>query len=126
MRLFLLLGSCLLPSLFSGGAKSLDEPVDPGKAAEVLNTSLDAWKQGEHFGALEQRQPPIYFNEREWEGGKKLLKYEPEKVTLVGRQGRCSVKLTLQDGTGKVTERVIGYQIDTIPNIVITREALGP
>jgi len=109
-----------------GCNKSLDEPVDPGKAAEVLNTSLDAWKQGEHFGALEQRQPPIYFNEREWEGGKKLLKYEPEKVTLVGRQGRCSVKLTLQDGTGKVTERVIGYQIDTTPNIVITREALGP
>jgi hypothetical protein len=126
MRLFPLLVGCLVAGLFLGCGKGLDEPVDPGKAAEVLNTSLDAWQQGERFGTLEQRQPPIYFNEREWEGGKKLLKYEPKEVTLVGRQGRCSVKLTLQDGAGKVTERVIGYQIDTTPNIVITREALGP
>ena len=55
-----------------------------------------------------------------------MLNYEAGPVTLTGRQGRCSVKLTLQDGAGKVTERVIGYQIDTTPNVVITREALGP
>jgi hypothetical protein len=35
------------------------------------------------------------------------------------------VKLTLQDAAGKVAERTIGYQIDTTPQMVITREALG-
>ena len=100
--------------------------MDPGKAGEVMTTALEAWKQGDAYGALEKRQPPIYFNEREWEAGKKLLKYEVGPVALSGRQGRCSVKVILQDSAGKVTERAIGYQIDTTPNAVITREALGP
>ncbi|MCI0702356.1 MAG: hypothetical protein L0241_14835 [Planctomycetia bacterium] len=117
--------SCGL-SLAFGCSKPLDEPVDPAKAAEVLNAAFGAWKQGESYGELERRQPPIYFNEPEWESGKKLLKYELGPVTLSGRQGRCSVKLTLQDSAEKVTERTIGYQIDTTPNMVITREALGP
>jgi hypothetical protein len=117
---------CCLVALLPGCGKKLEEPVDPGRATEVLTTAFDAWKQGESYGALKQRQPPIYFTEPEWESGKKLLKYEPGPVTLTGRQGRCSVKLTLQDGTGKVTDRTIGYQVDTHPNMVITREALGP
>ena len=120
----LLLFACCLSAL--GCSKNLDEAVDPGKASEVMTLAFDAWKQGEAYGGLEQRQPPIYFNEREWEAGKKLLKYEVGPVTLSGRQGRCSVKVMLQDSAGKVSERSIGYQIDTAPNLVITREALGP
>lgn len=124
MRLSLLLFACCLPLM--GCGKTLEESVDPSKAGEVMTTALDSWKQGESYGGLEQRQPPIYFNEREWEAGKRLLKYEVGPVTLSGRQGRCSVKVTLQDSAFKVTERTIGYQIDTTPNAVITREALGP
>jgi len=116
---------CALGALLAGCGKKLDEPVDPGRASEVLTAAFDAWKQGESYGALKQRQPPIYFSEPEWESGKKLLKYEAGPVTLMGRQGRCSVKVTLQDGKGKVSERVIGYLIDTTPQLVITREALG-
>lgn len=126
MKTSRLLALCALAALVVGCEKKLDEPVDPGKAAEVLNTAFDAWKQGAAHGELAQRQPPIYFKEPEWEAGKKLLNYEVGPVTLAGRQGRCSVKLTLQDGAGKVTERTIGYQVDTHPNKVITREALGP
>src|SRR5438874_679064 len=117
---------CCLFVLLLGCAKTLDKPVDTGKAAEVLATAFDAWKQGEKHGELARRRPPIYFNEPEWDAGKKLLAYEAGPVTLTGRQGRCSVKLKPQDGAGKVTERVIGYQIDVTPNRVITREALGP
>jgi hypothetical protein len=127
MRTAGLLPCCALIVLLSGcGKQPLDEPVDPAKATEVLNTAFGAWKQGEKYGALAQRQPPLYFNEPEWEAGKKLLNYELGPVTLSGRQGRCSVKLTLQDSAGKVTERTIGYQIDTTPQTVIVREALGP
>lgn len=126
MRTFGVLLFCGLGALLAGCGKSLDAPVDPGQATEVVNTAFDAWKQGAGYGELAQRQPPIYFKEPEWEAGKKLLKYEIGPVTLTGRQGRCSVKMTLQDGAGKVTERTIGYQVDTTPNMVITREALGP
>jgi hypothetical protein len=121
----LLMCGCLF-ALQLGCSKSLEKPVDPGEAAELVNTAFGAWKQGEAYDSLKQRQPPIYFNEPEWESGKKLVKFEPGQVTLSGRQGRCSVKLTLEDKSGKVTERTIGYQIDTTPNKVITREALGP
>jgi hypothetical protein len=117
----------LCPVIFLlGCGGTLEKPVDPGQGAEVLNTALEAWKAGEEYRALEQRDPPIHFYEKEWEAGKKLVSFEAGPVTLMGRQGRSSVKLTLQDKTGKVTERVIGYQIDTTPNIVITREAMGP
>ncbi len=125
MRAFGVLLFCCVVALLSGCGKTLDEPVDPNKATEVLTTAFDAWKQGEKYGELAKRQPPIYFNEPEWESGKKLIKYELSPVTLSGRQGRCSVKLTLQDSAGKVNERTIGYQIDTTPQMVITREALG-
>jgi hypothetical protein len=115
-----------LVALLLGCEKKLDDPVEPGEATEVLDTAFGAWKQGAAHGELARRRPPIYFKEPEWEAGKKLLKYELGPVTLTGRQGRCSVKLTLQDNAGKVTDRTIGYQVDTTPNMVITREALGP
>jgi hypothetical protein len=124
VRRFGFLLPCCLALL--GCAKQLDEPVDPGRAGEVVNTAFDAWKQGEAHGELAKRQPPIYFNEPEWAAGKKLVKYEAGPVTLSGRQGRCTVRLTLRDGAGKVTERAIGYQVETTPTMVITREAMGP
>ena len=92
----------------------------------MVKTAFDAWKQGESYSSLKERQPPLYFNEPEWESGKKLVSYEAGPVTLTGRQGRCSVKVKLEDKSGKVTERTIGYQVETTPAQVITREALGP
>jgi len=122
---FLLVWSGLLALQFGCG-QTLEKPVDPAQASEVVKTAFDAWKQGESYGSLKQRQPPLYFNEPEWEAGKKLVSYEVGPVTLTGRQGRCSVKVKLEDKNGKVTERTIGYQVETTPAQVITREALGP
>lgn len=121
----LLLLACSLLPLSFGCGRSLEQPVQPDQAVALLSTALDAWKQGEKYSALEQRRPPIYFPEPEWEKGKQLLRYEVGPVTLTGRQGRCSIKLTLRDHAGKVTERTIGYLIDTTPTAVITRETLG-
>jgi len=117
---------CCALGLTFGCGKRLDDTVDTNKAGEVLQTALDAWKQGAQYGSLHDRQPPIYFAEREWEAGKKLVDYRLGTVELMGRQARCTVKLVVQDGTGKTTERQIGYQIDTIPQAVITREGMGP
>jgi hypothetical protein len=118
-------GACLL-ALALGCAKTIDEPVDPAKAAEVLQGALDAWKKGEKQTDLHARKPAVYLNEPEWAAGKELVSYSVGPVELSGRQGRAKVKLTLRDKAGKTAEREIGYLIDTTPQVVITREALGP
>jgi hypothetical protein len=112
--------------LVPGCGKSLHDPVDPDKAGTVLQAALEAWKQGEAFGDLQKRAPPIYFNEPEWKAGKRLVSFTPGKVELMGRQARCSVKLSLRDKEGRTTQREISYQIDTVPQVVIVRENLGP
>jgi hypothetical protein len=113
-------------ALLAGCGKSLHEPVNPDKANEVLETALAAWKHGEGYDELQQRNPPIYFNEPEWKAGKKLLSFKAGKAGLMGRQARCSVKLSLRTKDGTTTEREISYLIDTTPRVVIARENLGP
>jgi hypothetical protein len=119
-------GCVALLALGCTGGKDPDPPVDTGDAGAALKTALDAWKGGEAYGSLQQHSPPIYFNEREWEAGKKLVDYQMGQVELMGRQGRCTVKLSLRDKEGKQADRSVGYLIDTTPQVVITREGLGP
>jgi len=113
-------------TLAAGCGPELPPPVDPANAAAQLRTALDAWKAGEPFEKLETRSPPVVFNEPLWRDGAKLLGYELGEVQLHGRQGTCKVKLTIVDKDGRTVERRIGYQIDTTPVVVITREGLGP
>jgi hypothetical protein len=119
---------CCLVALVSGCGKTVapDEPVDPAKAKEVLTAALDAWKGGAAYGALESRSPPVVFAEPLWEGGATLNSYELGTVELTGRQGRCTVKLSLTTKDGKPMERRVGYLIDTAPRAVIVREGMGP
>jgi hypothetical protein len=121
----LTVGACCLV-VAAGCGKTIDDPVDPDKASTALQSALDAWKQGDEYGSLRNRTPPMYLNEREWEAGKKLLGYQLGKAELMGRQGRCTAKLSIQDKAGKVTEREVSYLIDTTPQVVIAREGLGP
>ncbi len=109
-----------------GCSGPIDPPVDPVQAGEVLRVALDAWKAGEKPADLQARTPAMYFNEPEFVAGKELVKSEVGQIELSGRQGRCKVKLSIRDKSGKVIEREIGYLIDTTPKVVITREALGP
>jgi hypothetical protein len=118
-------GVCFLALVLGCGSK-LDPPVDPDQAGAVLQTAFESWKQGDSYGDLAKRDPPIVFSEPEWAAGKKLVDFKLGKVELMGRQGRCTVKLTLKDKEGNTKDRQIGYQIDTIPRVVIVREALGP
>jgi hypothetical protein len=126
MKRFIVVSVIGLLPLFVGCGPSLDPPVDTGRAEEVMKTALDAWKQGDEYGSLQQREPPLYFREPEWEVGKMLVEFTIGKVDLMGRQGRCSVNLSLKDKDGKVSEREISYLIDTTPQMVIVREMLGP
>jgi hypothetical protein len=125
MRWLRLAAGCLL-ALSAGCGPDPDPPVDVADAAAQLRRALDAWKAGEPFAALAEKNPPIVFNEPLWRDGATLVDYELGEVLLHGRQGTCKVKLTVRQRDGKSGERRIGYQIDTTPNVVIAREGLGP
>jgi hypothetical protein len=125
MRLPLVAASGLV-ALAAGCGPQADPPVDPADAAVHLRAVFDAWKSGEPFESLGQRNPPIVFNEPLWRDGARLLDYEIGDVELHGRQGKCQVKIKVQLKDGKTSDRRIGYQIDTLPSVVIVREGLGP
>lgn len=123
-RPFLLLAALALAAGCS--SPPLDPTVNTADAGTQLRAALDAWKAGEPHDALAGKSPPIIFSEPLWKDGARLLAYELGEVGLSGRQGRCTVKLSLRLKDGKASERKIGYQIDTVPQVVIVREALGP
>ncbi len=113
--------ACLLVSQAGCGPK-IDPPVDTGKAGEVIKTALDAWKQGEAYGSLQKGSPSITFTDFDWQAGKKLVDYSLGNVELRGRQGYCSVTLSLQGKDGKTDQREVSYVIDTVPSVVIVRD----
>ena len=116
----------MLSATVIGCGPTPDPPVDKTVALEQLKLVLQSWKAAEPHASLEQRSPPVVFNEPLWIEGNTLLEYEIGDVELFGRQGRCTVKLFLQSKDGKRFERKLGYQIDTTPSTTIVREALGP
>ena len=75
---------------------------------------------------LQKQRPAIYLNEPEWMAGNKLLNFEiVEPLEPFGRQLRCAVKLSLENGkNGSKYEKRIGYQVETNPAFVIAREGL--
>ena len=116
----------LLGALLAAGCgKELPPAVDTGDAGRQLDAALAAWKDGKSHESLAAGEPPVIFNEPLWKEGAKLVAYELGEVTLHGRQGRCTAKLTLRGKDGRQYERKIGYQIDTVPRVVIVRENLG-
>lgn len=119
-----LLGALVLLAGCAGS--TVPPPVDPADARQQLTVALDAWKAGEPFGALAQRDPPIVFVEPLWEKGTRLLDYQVSPVELNGRQGRGTAQLSLEEKGGKSYQRKIAYVIDTHPRVVIVREGLGP
>jgi hypothetical protein len=123
-RLYLTL--VILAAAVGCGGTPVDPPVNTTDAGNQLRAALDAWKAGEPHEGLAGKTPPIIFPEPLWKDGARLLAYEMGEVGLNGRQGRCAVKLSLRFKDGKSSERKIGYQIDTVPQVVIIREALGP
>jgi hypothetical protein len=116
--------ACAL-ALFAGCGQEVPKPIDLADAGRQLDAVLKAWKEDRPHASLATGDPAIIFTEPLWENGTRLLAYEVGAVELQGRQGRCTAKLTLRDKDGKQYERKIGYQIDTVPRVVIVREGLG-
>ena len=120
------LGLALALALSGGCGQEVPPAVDVGEAGRQLDAALKAWQDEKPHESLAAASPPVVFTEPLWENGTKLITYEIGPVELHGRQGRCTAKLTLRGKDGKQYERKIGYQIDTVPRVVIVREGLGP
>jgi hypothetical protein len=115
----------LVPVLVIGCAKPPPEPADPDKARQVLRSALDAWQKGETPDALKARQPPIYFNDTDWQAGRRLAGYQvKEDGKHYGAQFRCSVVLSLEGDMGKRSDKPVKYLVDTHPAVVIVRDDL--
>jgi hypothetical protein len=114
----------LVPLLGLGcRGRGVPPPADPEQARHALRTALDAWRQGETPGALQQRSPPIHVNDSDWHAGLRLKRYElkgPEGHH--GSQFRCSVLLSLQNEKGQAVDRTVNYLVDTHPALVIVRD----
>jgi hypothetical protein len=121
-RSFVVVLVACLTTLLAGCSSKVDPPVDTGKAGEVIKTALDAWKQGEAYGSLKKRSPPLTFTDHDWEAGNKLVDYSLGAIELRGRQCHCPVTLSLQDKDGKTDKREVSYVIDTVPSVVIVRD----
>ncbi len=105
-----------------GCSRTLPPTANPEKAKATLSTALDAWKDGATAESLQARQPAIYFNDPEWNGSNRLVKYEFDSEQANGMGWRCIVLLTVESGNGKSRQRKASYVIDTDPALVIVRE----
>src|SRR5262245_62135048 len=101
-------------------------PADPAQAETAVKKAFDSWRAGASQESLQKGSPPLDLNEAEFAAGNKLLAFEiVEPLTPLGRQLRCTVKLSLENArSGARYEKRIGYQVETNPVVVIAREGL--
>jgi hypothetical protein len=98
----------------------LPPPADAEQARAGLAAALEAWKQDESPDLLQQRDPPIYFNDMAWRAGQQLKRYEVSPaIERVGQSLAFSATLILQDQNGRQVRRQALYIIDTGAAIVI-------
>ncbi len=96
--------------------------VDPGKAREVLRTTLGAWQKGESADSLRQQWPAITAADPKWQSGHRLLRYEiADKDQVAGGDLRCNVLLVLKGPDGKQTEEKAIFSVSTTPALVVVR-----
>ena len=115
--------ACAVLMAMTGCGKKLPDPADPNAGREALTLALNTWKNGGSQEELQNRNPAVYFNEPEWQAGKKLVRYEIKgQLEPFGRQLRANVLLSVQDKNGATKDMTIPYQVDTHEVVVIARE----
>ena len=96
--------------------------ADPAKARDALAAGLDAWKRGEGPEALARQSPAIYFHDRDWRDGQKLLEFRlAGEPTPFGYGVQYTAILGLQDKDGRKHSKSVIYVINTDSAISIAR-----
>ena len=119
--LLLASAACLLLQL---GCTPSTAPIsDAGRAKDILQSSLDAWKSGASIEDSRKGNPPIYITEDFWRNGSKLREYklvgESEEL---GSNIRFKVDLKCTNKTGKAIDKTVRYLVTTVPALTIVRE----
>ena len=84
--------------------------------------ALDAWKAGEQLEDYQKKVAPVVVGDPQWEKGMKLTSYTLEsKESQIGFDVQFSVKLSLEDKSGKKSEYKTTYNASTAPVLVIKR-----
>jgi hypothetical protein len=113
----------VLVGLVGCGAKA--QPADSSTARNTLQRALDAWKAGESPEDF-QKSGSVTVSEPLWDKGTRLVKYDlQDKEEPAGFDLRFTVKLSLEDGSGKKFEQKAFYTVSTSPALVIVRAEGG-
>ena len=111
---------CILHAGCSPGAAPMS---DAGKAKELLQTSLDAWRSGASLDDRRKASPPIYITEDLWRNGAKLSEYKlVGESEVLGSNIRFKVDLKCTIKSGKAMEKTVRYLVTTQPALTIVRE----
>ena len=114
----------LVLPLAAGCGRGLPPQTDVAEAKAAVTAALDVWKNGESPEKLRQRKPPVDFKDLNQDRGSKLRNYEVEKETSSGVSASISVKLHLTEKSGMNRTRVVVYNVDAGPTIVVRPDTL--
>ena len=115
--------TALVCMLHAGCSPSVAPMSDAGKAKELLQTSLDAWKSGANLDDRRKASPPIYVTEDLWRSGAKLSEYKlVGESEVLGSNIRFMVDLKCTTKSGKAMEKTVRYLVTTQPALTIVRE----
>ncbi len=115
------IGASCLMTPGCGGAPAGASPPDAAEARQVLETALDAWKQG-RVKSLASRTPPVRLADQDQSTGRSLQAYrlagEPEAM---GPTLNFPVELTLRDRRGGSRQVSTVYQVVLSPDPTVLR-----
>lgn len=96
----------------------------PDLARETLKRGLEAWKNGKDAPTI-QATESIIFSDTDLESGAKLHNYEVHGDGQAdGFDWQMRVTLSLEDRSGKKSEKKAIYNINTTPKRVIVRKEM--
>lgn len=102
------------------GCESTNAPVtaDPNAAKTLLESTLNAWKDGKTVAALKDASPSVIVADPSWEKGAKLVKYTIDSDgKQSGAEREFTVSLYFDDEKTKDKDKPqqVAYKVGTNP-----------
>jgi hypothetical protein len=112
----------------TSGCQSSSEAnrVDPNLAKSTLESALDGWQRGEPIASYQKNDAPVVVQDLDWTEGAKLTAYKIlDSRDPLDANMFCRVQLSLEDVSGKRSEREVTYVVGTSPVRTVFR-SLSP
>lgn len=118
------IGLLLLVPVAPGCGRGIPPTMEMDDAKAAVAAALDAWQGGATPATLRERSPPIDFRDVKWDRGSKLNQYDVEKQERSGVSVKVTVKQKVTETAGAWSTRVVVYNVDAGPVIVIRPDSL--